>query len=200
MRRILTLLAFSLLTSAVHSQESLTIGIIDFYGLRAITEDEVRALLPFKEGDLATRHDPNFELELAEALGISRVKIDVTCCSEPGVAIAYIGIEEIPVLGLEYHSPPTGGALLPQEILETSDEFDAIIMAAIQSGEAFDLSEDWSEGHAMAMKFPELQALQESYIVYAEQYHEQVLEVLRNSANSEQRAIAADVIGYASGK
>jgi hypothetical protein len=199
MRQILTFLALAFQMLHVHAQESLTTGFIDFYGLRTVTE-EVRALLPFEEGDPATPHDPNFELELAEALGVSRVKIGGSCCSEPGVVTAYIGIEETPELGLEYHSMPAGDVLLPREILATAGEIDAVMVAAMQSREAVSRQEDWSEGHALAMNFPELRALQERYIVYAEQYRGQLIEVLRNSADAGQRAIAANVMGYASDK
>jgi hypothetical protein len=47
---------------------------------------------------------------------------------------------------------------------------------------------------------PEVRALQERYLVYAEQYRDVLLEVLHSSADGEQRAIAATVIGYASDK
>ena len=197
MRNILTLLAFPLLVSSAQGQESMTIGIIDCYGLRTLTEDEVRAALPFKEGDSAGPHDPTMELEIAKALEVSRVKIDVACCPEPGVVIAYVGIEDTPVPSLAYHAPPTGDAALPLEILETAGEIGAVKMASIQGGG--DLSEDWSEGHALTMN-PDVRALQERYLVYAEQHRDVLLEVLHSSADGEQRAIAADVIGYASDK
>lgn len=190
------MLAFPLLVSAAQSQESMTIGIIDFYGLRTLTEDAVRAVLPFKEGDPATPHDPAMELEIAKALDVSRVKIDVTCCPEPGVVIIYVGVEETPMPGLAYHAPPTGDAALPPEILETAAELEAVSMASIRDG---DSREDWSEGHALAMN-PAVRALQERYLVYAEQHRDALVEVLHNSDDGEQRAVAATVIGYASDK
>jgi hypothetical protein len=174
------------------------IGIIDFYGLRTLTEDEVRAALPFKEGDPATHHDPTRELEIAKALDVSRVKIDFTCCpGEPGVVIAYVGIEETPAPAPGYHAPPTGDAVLPPEILETAGEIGTVLMASIQGGG--DQREDPSQGHALAMN-PDVRALQERYLVYVEQYRDVLVEVLHGSADGEQRAIAATVIGYASDK
>ena len=174
----------------------MTIGIIDFYGLRTLTEGEVRAALPFKEGDPAGPHDPTMELEIAKALEVSRVEIDFTCCPEPGVVIAYVGIEETPVPAPGYHAPPTGDAVLPPKILETAGEIDTVSMASISAG---DNREDWSEGHALAMN-PDVRALQESYLIYAEQYRDALVDVLHGSADNEQRAIAATVIGYASSK
>lgn len=197
MRSILKAFAFSLLIPAVSAQESLTIGIIDFYGLRTITEDEIRAVLPFKEGDVAdptTPFDPNIELEIAAALGVHRVKIEGSCCPEPNVGILYVGVEETPMPGLEYRDEPTGEAVLPAEIVETAGEIDSAMMTAIRAG---DSGEDWSEGHALAVN-PEIRELQEKFIVYAEQYQERLIEVLHGSA--QQRALAATVLGYAADK
>lgn len=196
MRRILTLLACPLLVAPAQGQESMTIGVIDFYGLRALTEAEVRAALPFKEGDPAGPHDPTMELEIAKALDVSRVAIDPTCCLEPGVVVIYVGIEEAPVPGLVRHAPPTGDAVLPPEITETAREMETVQMAAVRAG---DNREDWSEGHALAMN-PGVRALQERYLIYALQYRDALVEVLHGSADDEQRAIAATVIGYASDK
>jgi len=192
-----TTLAFATiawLIPSANGQDQLTIGIIDFYGLRTITEPEIRAVLPFKEGDQTTRPDPNTEREIAEALGVHRVRIEGSCCPEPNVIIVYVGIEEAPVPGLDYRDEPTGEAVLPAEVLETAEQIDTAMMAAIRAG---DSEEDWSEGHAL-VRNPEIRALQERYIVYAEQYRDRLIEVLHGSA--QQRAVAATVLGYVSDK
>ena len=201
MRRKVTLLVFALLSCAVQGQGTPTIGIIDFYGLRTITESQVRALLPFKEGNSGSPEffTPSLESKIAEALGIHSVKIAGVCCSEPGVGIVYVGVEEMPTLSVDYHAPPIGDAVLPREILETVDEIDTVLSAMLQSGDAVNMREDQSEGHALSI-IPEIRALQERYLDYAEQYRERLLEVLHNSADAEQRAIAANVLGYASDK
>jgi len=199
MRKILTFVASSLPMLSVQGQESLTIGFIDFYGLRTVTESEVRELLPLTEGDLVSPddpYDPTVELEIADALGVSRVQISWMCCPEPNVVVLHVGVEETPIPGLEYHPTPTGNAVLPREILETAEEIFTASFAAVRSGPS---PEDYLEGHALSRN-PEIREIQERYLLYVEQYREQLLEVLHNSGDEEQRAIAATVIGYASDK
>ena len=204
MRRVLTLASFTLLISAVHGCGSFTIGNIDFYGLRTISETEVRGLLPFSEDDVRVRGSVTESLksEIAEALNVARVEIINVCCREDGLTIVYIGIEETPTFNLDYHAQPTGDAMLPREILKTADELDAAlntIFRSVQSGNAVGPRGDASAGHALFID-PELRALQERYLIYADQFRERLIEVLHNSADDEQRAIAATVIAYASDK
>lgn len=198
MRKVLTLLTVALLSAPIHAQESLTIGIIDFYGLRSITEDEVRAVLPFSIGDLISIDRPfppaNLESEMAEALEVSRVDISSICCPEPNVGILYVGVEERRIPGLRYRPEPTGNVSLPPEIQETDRKIEAAMKAAVRAGDA---EEDRSKGHSLMMN-PEVRALQERYVNYAEQYREVFIEVLHGSA--QQRALAATVLAYASDK
>ena len=106
MKGLLKLLLIASLISSAHGQDSMTIGIIDFYGLQTKTESEVRELLPFKEGDSDPfPPPPNLEAEMATALGVSRVEISGSCCIEPGVATVHVGIEEAPRPGLAYQTP-----------------------------------------------------------------------------------------------
>lgn len=198
MRKVLTLLALALLSAPIHAQESLTIGIIDFYGLRSITEDEVRAVLPFSLGDLISFDRPfppaNLESEMAEALEVARVEISSICCPEPNVVIVYVGVEERRILGLQYRPEPTGNASLPAEIQETDRKIEAAMNVAIRAG---DSEEDRSKGHSLMMNL-EVRALQERYVDYAEIYREILIEVLHGSAK--RRDLAATVLAYASDK
>lgn len=198
MRKVLTLLALALLSAPIHAQESLTIGIIDFYGLRSTTEDEVRAVLPFSVGDLISIDRPfpsaNLESEMAEALEVSRVDISSVCCSEPNVSILYIGVEERRIPSLQYRPEPTGNASLPPEIQETDRKIETAMKAAVRAGDA---EEDRSKGHSLMMN-PEVRALQERYVHYAEIYREILIEVLHGSAK--RRDLAATVLACASDK
>ena len=100
MQKAPTLIALLVLSAPLGAQESATVGIIDFYGLRSITEDEVRAVLPFSEGyvvlDDSSFSEVAIEAEMAEALSVSRVELSLTCCYEPYKLIAYVGVEDSP--------------------------------------------------------------------------------------------------------
>lgn len=192
---ILFLIAVSGLVSA---EEQMTIGVIDFYGLSSVTEDQVRAALPFSEGFTVSGGEafPEGELELAtaEALGVSRVELSLTCCYEPHKLVAYVGIEEEQISALQYRDKPVGDIELPSEILETGERFEAAIIAAVQMGDA---GEDSSQGHSLMMN-PEARALQQKYIEYAKIYRDTLIEVLQGSARH--RALAVTVLAYAEDK
>lgn len=204
MKKLLEMLLVTLLISSAHGQDSMTIGITDFYGLQTKTESEVRELLPFKEGDSFPPFPPPnieaevaaLEAEMATALGVSRVEIGASCCVESGVVTVTVGVEVAPRPGLAYRALPTGDAALPLEILNAYEEFETAWLAAVSSGNS---GIDPSEGHALATN-PEVRAFQEKFIVYAEQYREQLLDVLHDSADEKQRAIAAHVLGYVQDK
>lgn len=178
------------------------IGTIDFYGLRTISETEVLELLPFKEGDTLTPDDlpesfiESLSSDVAESLGISRVEFNFGCCGESGLSQIYIGIEETPGPRVVYREAPAGDSTLPPEILTSYEEFGDRWVEAVLSGNA---REDRSEGHSL-MDYPPLRAIQERFLVYAEQYREILIQVLHESADAEHRGAAAWVLGYAQDK
>ena len=184
--------------SSISADEQMTIGIIDFYGLRSLTEEQVRAALPFSEGMVVSDDyafpDKEARSEFAETLGVYRVEISPTCCYEPNKLIAYVGVEEKPALATPYRNEPTGDKELPPEILETKRQFERALFAAVRAG---DFGDDWSQGHSLVMN-PEARAFQERYIDFASEYRETLIEVLHGSARH--RALAATVLAYSADK
>jgi hypothetical protein len=184
--------------SAADSVQEMTIGIIDFYGLRSIGEDQVRAVLPFSEGMSITDDyafpDESSMSDIAQTLGVTRVTVNPICCENPFELIVYVGIEEEQSPGVTYRDRPVGDMELPREILDTASQLESAMIAAIQKG---DSGEDRSQGHSLMMN-PEARALQQRYIEYAESYRDTLIEVLHESA--QQRALAAAVLAYAPDK
>ena len=176
----------------------MTIGKIQFYGLRSVTEDQVRALLPFSEGFVVSAEDPlseeDMELQLAEGLRISRTDLSLVCCYEPYKAIAYVGVDEGKTEPLQFRDEPTGDTTLPAEIVETQRQIDTALRAAVLSGDAGD---DISQGHSLATN-AQVRALQEKNVDFAIEYYDILVEVLHESALH--RELAAIVIGYAPDK
>ncbi len=184
----------------ISADEQATIGIIDFYGLRSLTEEQVRAVLPFSEGLVVSIDyafpDKEAWSEIAETLGVFRVELSPTCCYEPYKIIVYVGIEEEQTPTLQYRDEPTGDKELPSEILETKRQLKRAMIAAIRAGDAGD---DWSQGHSLVMN-PEARAFQERYIDFASEYRETLIEVLHGSARHRDRALAATVLAYSADK
>lgn len=198
MNKAFSILFLFAVTGPLSADEQLTIGIIDFYGLRSITEEQVRAALPFSEGFVVSDDNAfpkeKAESAIAEALDVRRVELSLTCCYEPYMAIAYVGVEEEQISALEYRDEPVGDKELPAELQETSRQLESAIIAAVRMGDA---GEDRSQGHSLMMN-PEARALQQKYIEYAEEYRDTLIEVLHGSTH--QRALAATVLAYSADK
>jgi hypothetical protein len=178
------------------------IGIIELYGLSRVSAGQVREALTFKEGDTILLGDderPAFltasEDRLARLPDIARARINVVCCDQ-GRAIVYVGIEEHGATTMRLRAAPLGTARLAADIVQSGEEFSNALMLAVQRG---DSAEDRSQGHAFA-RDPATRAIQECFVVYAKRDLPQLRLVLRSSSDAAQRAVAAQVLGYATDK
>jgi len=198
MNKAFSILVLLALFSPISADEQMAIGIVDFYGLRSLTEDQVRAALPISEGTVVSDDyafpDEKARSVVAEALGVFRVELSPICCYEPHKLVVYVGIEEEQTSTLQYRNEPVGDKELPAAILETARQLETTMMAAVQKG---DSGEDRSQGHSLMVN-RDARALQQKYIEYAEEYRDTLIDVLHNSA--QQRALAATVLGYSSNK
>ena len=64
------------------------IGIIDFYGLRGVTEQQVREALQIKEGDPVSVDRKEARRRLEALPGVAEARLSLVCC-EAGKAIAF---------------------------------------------------------------------------------------------------------------
>jgi hypothetical protein len=179
----------------------LRIAVIDLYGLNRIAASTVRESLTFKQGDsivLAEERAPMFtesERHLRAIPGIAHVRFDTTCCDKGG-AIVTVGIQERGSETLAFRKAPDGPARLAPDIVEAGDEFDRAMQAAVLRGDSV---EDHTQGHALAHD-PAARAIQAYFAVCADRDLQSLRNVLRTSADSEHRALAAYVLGYVHNK
>lgn len=178
--------------------QTFQIGVIDFYGLHRVSEDEARAALAFAEGDtlsLAGGGPPTFlaesERRLEKLPGVVRARTNVVCCNA-GRLIIYVGVEEEGAPTMRTRPAPRSTVRLSPDVIQAGDEFAAAFVAAVQRGDA---GEDDSRGHALS-RDPATRAIQERFVVLAARDREQLRRVLRESSAAEQRALAAQVLGY----
>ena len=170
-----------------------TVGIVDFYGLRQITEAQVREALRIAEGATITEATlRTAEKRLRDLPGVSDARVDGVCC-DGGKTLVYVGIEEKGAPALRFNPAPKGKARLPDEVLKAGAAFDAAFE------KASDFQEDQSQGHSL-LNDPSVRARQETFVGLASRYDEQLRAVLRESDKPEQRALAAQVLGYATDK
>jgi hypothetical protein len=190
--------ALMLLLAAVPARsqdlQDLRVGIIDFYGLRQVSESQARDALRIVEGDRVPNSVTEPEQRVAALPGVLSARVSQVCC-DGGRAILYVGIEERGSPVLRFRSAPHGRIRLSEDIVQARDDFNKASLQAILHGDA---GEDHSEGHAL-MHDPAARAIQERFIVAARDLS-RLRDVLRHSSDEEHRALAAQVLGYAVNK
>lgn len=188
-------LCWSLASASMLAETWPVVESIDFYGLREVSEVEVRKVLGIKAGDAVTTSKPDMENRLEQIPGVVKAHLATVCCGESGILL-YVGIEESAESRFEFRAPPRSDVELPQEILDTYADFETAFQEAIDKG---DNSDDLSQGHSL-MAHPAARAAQERFLVHAEQRLKILRRVLRKSVDAGHRAVAAQVIGYAPDK
>jgi hypothetical protein len=191
----LVLLFFVLAVHLANAQDQ-RIGIIDFFGLRHVSEQQARAALGLQEGDTLPLSYSTIEEQLRDSLHVAEAHLTVVCCDDSGRLILFVGIRETHAKHSMYRTSPHWNITLPSDITDAYNNFFQALQHALEKGITGD---DISQGHSL-MADSATRSWQERFIFFA-RHNLKILEtVLRNSADPEQRAIAAYVIGYAADK
>lgn len=191
----------SLATANQAEGQTFEIGIIDFYGLSRISRDEARAALIFAEGDTLTFSDErpavfrSAEEHLTALRGVLSARVSAVCC-DAGRVIVYVGIQERGAPTLHLRRAPRGTVRLPADVVRTGEEFSKSFKAAVERGEA---GEDRSRGYSL-MHDSATRTIQQQFIVFARRDLSLLRQVLRDGSETAQRALAAQVLGYAADK
>ena len=171
------------------------IGDINYYGLRKVTAEKIQAVTGLSKGGLLAVSKGDLEDEIDKISGVVLVRVEALCCEGTSVTL-FIGIEEKGAPHPSFHSPPEGGAALPREILDTYADFLAAVARAAARGNT---GEDFTAGYSM-MDDPEARSFQPRFLTFAADHFDWLRDVLRNSADASQRAVAAAIIGYGADK
>lgn len=188
-------LAIPILAATAWSQSAPRIGLIEFYGLRKVTEARVRQTIGVREGDLLPRSKGDTEEHLDALPGVVESHLEAVCC-EGDRAILFVGLEERGAPHFEIREAPEGDLALPEEVTAAYRRFLQAFEAAVRRGVT---EEDLTHGHSL-MADASTRAIQEMFPALADDNLEVLRAVLRNSGDEEQRATAAYVIGYSSRK
>ena len=184
-----------LLAAALLPAQAPRIGDIEFYGLHKLTEQKLLHTLHVKSGDVLPPSKGDLEDELEKVPGVVLSNVEAVCCDQ-GRTTLFIGIEEKGAPHLAYHSPPSGDVNLPQTLADTYQKFLQAVRDAAHRGST---AEDLTNGHSL-MADPDAREFQFEFADYAELHLPLLRDVLRDSSDEDQRAIAATVIGYAKDK
>ena len=189
------ILLFCIATVALLATGPPTVGDIEFYGLHKLTEQKLLRAVHLKPGDPLPPSKGDLEDQLEEIPGVVLAHVEAVCCDGSRTTL-FIGIEEKGAPHLNFHTPPVGDAMLPQFLVDDYQTFmEAVRDAARRGGTA----EDLTEGHSL-MADPAARDLQFHFADYAAAHLPLVREVLRDSGDDAQRAMAAAIIGYAPNK
>ena len=131
------------------------------------------------------------EEKLQKISGVTASQIEAVCC-DGQQTILYIGIEERNAPHIEFHANPTSDVSLPKEI---TAKYEALMEAIAVSMHKHDADEDLTNGYSL-MVDPDCHDLQTALIPLVSGDLANVDQVLRESADREQRAAAAYVIQY----
>jgi hypothetical protein len=170
------------------------IDVLDFYGLRKTPEAKVRQTVAVKEGDPLPSSKGDTEEHLDEIPGV--VESHLEAVYDAGKMILYIGLEERGAPHFDLREAPEGDMKLP-EIITT--EYRSFVEASAAASRAKITAEDLTQGHARSAD-PATRATQDRFPLFATDHLAELRDVLKNSSDEEQRAIAAYVIGYAPNK
>ena len=171
------------------------VGDIEFYGLHKISEQRLLHALHVKPGDPLPPSKGDLEDELEKVSGVVLAHVEAVCC-DGAKATLFIGIEEKGAPHLAFHTPPAGDEVLPQDVVDNYRQFMEAVRDAARRGST---AEDLTNGHSL-MADPRARALQVRFADFAGAHLPLLRDVLRNSSEEEQRAMAATIIGYAANK
>jgi hypothetical protein len=189
-----TLPCLVLAVASLHAQD-IRVDVLDFYGLRKVSESQIRKALGIREGDRLPPSKGDAEAKLDQIPGIVEAHLEAVCCDH-GQTILYAGIEERGAPHFDLREPPERAIALPEEIAGVYSRFLEAAQTASRRGS---VDEDLTHGHPL-MADASTRAVQEMFPALADQYLVQIREVLRNSDDEAQRAMAAYVLVYAGRK
>jgi hypothetical protein len=152
-------------------------------------------VLATHEGDPFPQSKGDVEERIEKIPGVLRSHLEAVCC-DGGKVVLFVGIEEKGAAHFALRSAPNGEIELPQEVVDTYRRFLGAAEAAAHAGVT---GEDLRSGHSL-MADSAARELQERFIDMAATGLPLLKNVLRNSGDFENRAIAAYIIGYAPNK
>jgi hypothetical protein len=170
------------------------VDVIDFYGLHKTTEAKVREAIGIKEGDPLPASKGDAEERLDGIPGVAESHLEAVYDAKK--MILYAGLEERGAPHFDIREAPEGDMKLPEVMTK---EYRNFVEAAAAAARNNVVAEDLTQGQARSAD-PETRKIQDRFPLFATDHLGELRDVLRNSADEDQRAIAAYIIGYAPNK
>lgn len=167
------------------------IGAIEIYGVRKVPIQKIEKALGVRTGDiLPSREDAEDRINKVNNVLVSRV--EAACCTGHDM-ILYVGVEERDAPHMEFHPDPSGDVKLAPGLLADYRRFLDEVEDSIRAKNA---DEDLTHGYSL-MADPDCRRIQTAFIPVVAADLPNIANVVRQSADPEQRAAAAYLLQYA---
>jgi len=168
------------------------VSVIEIYGAHKVSADKIRKALGAQEGGpLPSREEAEDRID--KLSGIVASRIEAACCDNGGMVL-YIGIEEKDAPHFEFHPAPTGTVTVPVELEGNYRTFLDSVAESLHGNTA---DEDLTNGYSL-MADSQCRDLQQAFIPFVERNLNLLDRVIRESADPEQRSMAAYLLQYGS--
>lgn len=184
-------LAAMLTASAFCEDITPHISAVQVFGLRKVSAEKISSALDLKPGDSLPPRE-QAEARIAKVQGVVRSSVEAVCCFERGMVL-YVGIEEKNSPHTEFHPAPTGDDAIPQDLAAI---YDSVLEATAASMRSHNADEDLTNGYSL-LADPKGRAEQEQLLPLVEKNMPLIDKVVHNSADPDQRAMAAYLLQYA---
>lgn len=187
------LLAAQLALPAQPPAAAKKIGYIEFFGYQGLDLPAIRRALPFREGDTSRPRLRDDTLSAVEhSTGRKATDVFIACCTGRGELTIFIGLPGASSRPLTFEPVPQGAASLPAELA-------GLYKRMFQAEEGATLrslaEEDRPVGYRL-LEEPVAHAAELSFRAYALGHEQEIIRVLTGSGDADQRAIAADALGF----
>lgn len=164
------------------------ISVIDFYGVRRVPQARLLQALGAGAGDPLPASKEDAEQRLMDVEGVALASLEAVCCEEGG-AILFVGIEERGSPHFDFRSPPSGQAVLPDDIVEAHHAYvDRYQQAARRGGNT--LAADVASGDSGVKSF------RARFAEFAAKNTPLLRRVIEECSDSGHRAAAADLVVF----
>jgi hypothetical protein len=199
MKKMLIVLVLTALGQPALCQDvRLRIGDIEFFGVNGFDVDSIRASMHSTVSrEVSKAEVDQVKAELREAVrkvtGHLPTDVVLVCCDARGMATVYIGLaNQLPRGAFWYRLTPSGHVRLSEQALHLYEDLMKLSVESVQKNAA----EDHSKGYALS-SYPPLRAKQLAIREYALGHEGALQLVALHSADTNQRAIAVEILGYA---
>lgn len=161
---------------------------IDVYGAGKIPAAQILREAKLQAGEPLPVSKGELEDRISKIAGIQRARVEAVCC-EGADAILFVGVEERNGAHAVFRSEPNGKSVLPADLASDYEQFVDTVLDAVKQ-----------KANSDAVKLStadSARAFEAKFAAFTGGHLAELRDVLRNSEDAGQRAIAVAVIGYA---